>query len=40
MQMSKKDMSLALAVFSAAAVITGPVAAAITAAFVAGLLLR
>jgi hypothetical protein len=39
--MKKKDMNLALGVFSATAVLAGPITAAIaTAAFVAGLLLR
>jgi hypothetical protein len=40
MQMSKSEANLALAIFSAATVIAGPITAAIaTAAFVAGLVL-
>jgi hypothetical protein len=40
MQMSKTDMNLALGIFGAAAVLAGPITAAIaTATFVAGLLL-
>jgi len=40
MQMSKSEANLALGIFSAAAVLAGPITAAIaTVAFVAGLLL-